>query len=111
MKCREDFLVIPTFIFTKCTSVIIQITLERHLKPRLLKSTIFTPTFSYKAERKVAENASRWLERQQVVASILPLCKEGAAPDSTSEPGQGSQAQPGSAALRSVQGSGGWQKS
>lgn len=73
MKRREVFLIIPTFIFTKCTFIVIQLTLEIRLNPKLFKSTILTPTFSYKAEVKVAENASRWLERRQVVVSILPL--------------------------------------
>lgn len=90
MKGREDFLVIPTFRFTKRTSVVVQIALEVHLKPKIFRRTIFTPTFSYQAERQVAENASRGLERQQVVASILHLHKEGAAPDSASQPGQSS---------------------
>ena len=98
MKCREVFLIIPTFIFTKCPFVVIQLTLEICLNPKLFKSTILTPTFSYKAEVKVAENASRWLEQQQVVASILPLLadvRRGAAPDSAGEPRQSSQTRPG----------------
>lgn len=98
MKCREVFLIIPTFIFTKCTSTVIQLTLEIRLNPKLFKSTILTPAFSYKAEVKVAENASRWLEQQQVAASIFPLLADvlrGAAPDGAGEPRQSSQTQPG----------------
>lgn len=109
VKCKEVFLIIPTFIFTKSTSIVIQLTLEIHLNPGLL-STILTPTFSYKAEAKVARNASRWLER--VVVSILPLLvdvQRGAAPNSTGEPGHGSQTQPGWAALRLYRARG-WQK-
>lgn len=70
MKHREVFLVKPAFVFTKCTSVVIQLTLETHLNPRLFKSTILTPTFSYKAEVKVAGAASQWLGRQQVTSFL-----------------------------------------
>lgn len=62
------------------------------LKPQKpLKSTILTPTFSYKAEVKAAENASRWFERQQVLVSILPLlqmCKWGQLSTASASPGR-----------------------
>lgn len=54
MKCRETFLVIPTFVFTKCAFIAVQLTLETCLNPELFKSTILTPTFSYEAEAEVA---------------------------------------------------------
>lgn len=92
---------IPTFIFTKCTSTVIQLTIEISLNPKL-KSTILIPPFSYKAEVKVAANASRWLERQQVVVSILPLLadvRRGAAPAVPASPGKAPK--PSLAELRS----------
>lgn len=73
VKCREVFLIIPTLIFTECTFIAIQLTLEMLWSPKLFKRAQFWHPLSPTKQKWRSQAVPQWLGEQRVVVSIPAL--------------------------------------